>query len=137
MKYAIYQTNGKIVSLLTCREEDLQYNLPSNLFAIATDIQNDAGYYVRGGKVIEQPTQPSVHHVFNYGNSHWELSLDRAWEAVLLKRAGLLEATDWRMLRAMETGVSLSSGWLLYRQALRDITVQTDPMNIVWPQLPG
>jgi hypothetical protein len=48
-----------------------------------------------------------------------------------------LAATDWRVARANEMGVPLDPVWVEYRQALRDITEQSDPWNIEWPEEPG
>ncbi|MGG4054103.1 phage tail assembly chaperone [Delftia tsuruhatensis] len=40
-------------------------------------------------------------------------------------------------LRAQETGEPMPAPWLAYRQALRDITDQPDPLAIVWPTAPA
>jgi len=55
------------------------------------------------------------------------------WTAVRAHRDQLLANTDWLSLRAREQGVELDAVWVEYRQALRDITNQTDPAAIVWP----
>ena len=70
-------------------------------------------------------------------NTGRNLSVEKAWAAVRAERDRLLTATDWRLLRAAETGVPVEVEWLEYRQALRDITDQSDPFNIVWPVAPG
>lgn len=54
-----------------------------------------------------------------------------------VRRNALLAATDWRVARANESGVPLAQEWVDYRQALRDITDQTDPWNVQWPEEPG
>lgn len=66
-----------------------------------------------------------------------EPSLSVGWSEVRQRRNELLAATDWRSLRAQELGVPLDSAWIAYRQALRDITQQPDPHNIIWPQTPA
>lgn len=38
------------------------------------------------------------------------------------KRDRLLADSDWRVIKAQETGVPMSAEWATYRQALRDIT---------------
>ena len=58
------------------------------------------------------------------------------WNETRYLRDSLLAGTDWRLLRAAETGVPVTSDWLDYRQALRDITNTNDPQNIVWPTPP-
>jgi len=53
-----------------------------------------------------------------------------------IRRDALLAECDWVALRAIETGES-STGWLEYRQALRDITMQSGfPHDIAWPEVP-
>lgn len=52
-------------------------------------------------------------------------------------RDALLAACDWRVTRAIEQGQPLDPDWLLYRQALRDISEQAGfPDSIVWPTAP-
>ena len=38
------------------------------------------------------------------------------------RRDALLAETDWMVIKALESGESLSAEWATYRQALRDIT---------------
>lgn len=56
---------------------------------------------------------------------------------VRAERDARLAATDWRVLKATETGVALSQGWLDYRQDLRDVPDQTGfPSTVNWPSEP-
>ena len=57
---------------------------------------------------------------------------DRQWAAIRQQRDTLISATDWRVLPDQP----VSQPWISYRQALRDITLQADPFNIVWPVAP-
>ena len=47
---------------------------------------------------------------------------DRAMNDLRQKRDALLKASDWEVIKAKETGSTLSAGFKAYRQALRDIT---------------
>lgn len=62
-------------------------------------------------------------------------------ELVMLRLRGqrnrLLAESDWVVLRAADTGQPVPPEWLAYRQALRDITEQPDPLNIEWPVAPA
>jgi len=50
-------------------------------------------------------------------------------------RSILLQASDWTQLP--DVPQTLKDAWATYRQALRDITVQSGfPRNIVWPTQP-
>ena len=45
------------------------------------------------------------------------------------KRDNLLANSDWRVIKAQETGTPMSQAWVDYRQALRDITAHA---NFPW-----
>ena len=47
---------------------------------------------------------------------------DGAASRVRGKRDNLLSQSDWRVIKAQETGTPMSQAWVDYRQALRDIT---------------
>ena len=50
------------------------------------------------------------------------------------KRNGLLQSTDFEILKAYESGISVPDDLKTYRQQLRDIPSQEGfPLNIVWP----
>jgi len=53
----------------------------------------------------------------------YQAGLDaKAAEAVRKERDSLLADTDWRVIKAYETGANIPAEWEIYRQALRDIT---------------
>ena len=77
---------------------------------------------------------------FNMETLAWEMeapSEEQLWARVRYARDSLLADTDWMTVRAQETGEAMPQAWLDYRQALRDITLQEDPANIVWPEAPA
>ncbi|XVJ71817.1 MAG: hypothetical protein HEQ39_10090 [Rhizobacter sp.] len=55
---------------------------------------------------------------------------------VRAERDALLTASDWVVMRSADRGEPVPSEWLAYRQALRDVTQQADPLNIAWPSMP-
>lgn len=59
------------------------------------------------------------------------------WRAVRATRTPLLEYTDQVASRCFKAGVEWPADWKTYTQALRDITKQLDPLNVVWPVLPA
>jgi hypothetical protein len=61
---------------------------------------------------------------------------DFAWSRVRGDRNARLAASDWTQLPDCPLTNVQQAEWAVYRQALRDITNQTDPFNIVWPQEP-
>jgi len=59
------------------------------------------------------------------------------WGVIRAERNALLTRSDWWVTKAAETGAIISDDQHAYRQALRDITIQSDPFNIVWPAPPA
>ena len=86
---------------------------------------------------VPLPEQPSTHHVFNYTIKQWEdpRTAETEWPVVRAKRDQLLAQTDWVAARAYERGEPVPQNYVVYRQALRDITNQPNPFNITWPVL--
>lgn len=102
----------------------------------------------------EEVAQPQVNHTQNVEqrfalvNSKWtqvwnvvDASPDEIaqriadqWSDVRSDRNKLLASTDWTQI--YDAPVE-PLAWTGYRQALRDITTQTDPFNIIWPVAPG
>jgi len=64
--------------------------------------------------------------------------IERAWELVRLRRGSLLATSDWTdtLSAKQRLGEALYASWQVYRQALRDVTSQPDPLNIQWPIQP-
>jgi len=69
----------------------------------------------------------------------WELEpytqeqIDAQWDAVRAERNEKLAECDWTQLPDAPVD---RAAWATYRQELRDITLQPDPFNIVWPTPP-
>jgi hypothetical protein len=59
------------------------------------------------------------------------------WRDVRAERDRRLAACDWIVARSSERGEPVPLDWTVYRQALRDITDQPDPLAIRWPELPA
>ena len=55
------------------------------------------------------------------------------WRTIRLERDALLKKTDWTQVPDAPVD---QEAWKSYRQALRDITKQSDPFNIEWPVAP-
>jgi hypothetical protein len=63
-----------------------------------------------------------------------EANKNNRWNAIRTTRNGLLSSTDWTQLADSPVN---KAAWATYRQELRDITLQEDPLNIVWPIAPN
>jgi hypothetical protein len=63
--------------------------------------------------------------------------IPQQWIVVRGKRLLKLSASDWSVLPDVPLDPSVLAEWETYRQALRDVTDQSDPFNIVWPTPPA
>lgn len=60
--------------------------------------------------------------------------LAEAWRALRARRSQLLSASDWTQVPDAPVD---QAAWRAYRQALRDLPVNTtDPRNVEWPEAP-
>ncbi|KUE88873.1 hypothetical protein ASL20_09615 [Cupriavidus necator] len=65
-------------------------------------------------------------------------TLAQRMERARWRRDSLLRASDWVVVRSMETGVPVPQEWADYRQALRDITASSDWTDeATWPVPPA
>lgn len=62
---------------------------------------------------------------------------EQEWATVRGQRNTKLMQCDWTQLPDAPLSNIEMQQWATYRQALRDITTQTDPFAIVWPEAPG
>ena len=85
---------------------------------------------------IPLPPRPGFCWRFDYAALKWVVDESLAWADVRRQRDELLGACDWRILPDAPTSKTDFTAWLAYRQALRDITGQGDPLGIVWPEPP-
>jgi hypothetical protein len=63
------------------------------------------------------------------------LPAETVWPVIRARRDALLAPTDWTQLP--DVPLATKAAWAEYRQALRDVTTQPDPTNIVWPTPPS
>jgi hypothetical protein len=93
---------------------------------------------------ILAPEKPSLTpgQVLEWVNNEWvvrnanESEIEIKWQEVRDLRKSMLEDSDIVILRSYETGVPVPESVAIYRQALRDITLQENPFNINWPIKP-
>ncbi len=83
------------------------------------------------GKTIDPPPPPSAQELW----SAVRLEVTRRLQASDSVLATLLLPDSYPTLTASQKAAKVSA-WKVYRQQLRDITMQKDPANIVWPTQP-
>jgi hypothetical protein len=112
------------------------------------EVQEDAAYTLRGtnkyrfvdGQLIEsdQPQMPPQPWSVWQGDQWIDpRTPETQWVVVRSQRDELLAESDWVAIRAVDRGEPVPQDWAVYRQALRDITVQPDPFSITWPTPPA
>lgn len=132
MDFYLYDEAGQIVMTGSCPADMLHLQKQPGL-QLAIGKADCKTQFVSGVRLCSMPPRPSPNHTFDYQVKAWKLDEPKAWAAVRAERDRLLASTDWRLLRAAETGVQVEPEWLAYRQALRDVTKQGDPTAIEWP----
>lgn len=67
-----------------------------------------------------------------------EIAADTAARAAQMRaqRDQLLAASDWRVIKALELGLTLDADWAAYRQALRDLPQQVGFPDVEMPKDP-
>jgi hypothetical protein len=85
---------------------------------------------------VDMPASPGEYYEFSYDKKAWVFSAAAAWGNIRAERDRLIGKTDWRILADVNQSSEERRAWLVYRQALRDITLQADPLNIAWPVPP-
>ena len=63
------------------------------------------------------------------------ISDEDAWAIVRSMRNNELTASDWTQLPDSPLTPEIKAEWAVYRQALRDVTTQENPREIVWSDL--
>ena len=64
-----------------------------------------------------------------------EQVIQNKWNEIREIRTQMLKECDWTQLPDVKLSEQEKETWREYRQALRDITLQDDPFNIIWPTI--
>lgn len=59
------------------------------------------------------------------------------WSEIRSTRNTLLTESDWTQFQDSPITGSVLTDWQTYRQSLRDVTNQSDPYNVSWPNKPS
>lgn len=135
MKYTIFNTKtGQIYQSGNCSDEDYDLQLVPQGFS-KLPIESNINQYYQDGSLVDIPDSPGIAYIFNFVSKKWEIDLNAQTILVLAERNKLLQNSDWTQLT--DVPLSNKSQWTTYRQALRDITIQSGyPFNVIWPTKP-
>jgi len=149
--FILYDEYGEIKTTGSCEDSELILQDRPNLTLLETSkfVSFSDGYvsdneyiaYTEGQRALKN-NRPYYLAKWSNTSMSWEdlrstqEKLDQQWLSIKSQRNILLQDSDWRVVKASDTGVPISQNWKDYRQALRDITLQSDPFNITWPIAP-
>jgi hypothetical protein len=133
--YIVYiTTTGQIVRFGSCSENDYNLQAQDGESTLEGVVNSDS--YIENGIVTPIPPKPFPFYLFNYDTKQWYDPRTNETQRLLVRsqRKELLLESDWTQLP--DVPLATKEAWATYRQALRDITTQTDPFNITWPVKP-
>jgi hypothetical protein len=81
-------------------------------------------------------TKDGDDYVFIVDPAKVQAKLDAQWASVRAQQKQKLYESDWTC-SVTDYEVPNKADWVMYRQALRDVTTQSDPFAIVWPVKPS
>ena len=133
--FVAYTALGQIIQTGTCPKNQLIFQTVPDCSIIEGSARIGLDWVV-AGEIHPLPPKPSTHHVFDYEERVWidPRTESSEWAVVRIERDRRITETDWTQYQ--DTSLALKVYWAPYRQALRDITTQPDPFNIVWPEQP-
>jgi hypothetical protein len=137
MKFTIFNvTTGEIAKNVDCSESTILLQYDPLEYSHIPGEWDYFSTYIENGIPIQMPERPSEFHIFDYSIKEWvdPRTPDSEWLLVRQKRNQLLAECDWTQLP--DVPLPTKEIWAIYRQELRDITLQPDPFNIIWPEQP-
>jgi len=128
------------------------WNNISNLDALSPEQLSDLGWSGNEGVrfyPVEEATRPEFNPLYKINDPEYTIddinhkviqsysttpvSEETAWDIIRQQRNNKLYQSDWTQLEDAPLSADQKAEYRVYRQALRDITTQSDPFNIVWP----
>lgn len=149
MNYTFYNTQtGEITGAGSTNDIDSIVPNPGDASYLGQALDFYGFWFQGGNPIAYTPTQAASKrarppYIASWDNQTmaWvdQRTIDQVWETVRNQRNILLQACDWTDTVSAQTRLApeVLAQWQTYRQALRDVTKQTDPYNIVWPVPPA
>ena len=103
--------------------------VPGDGFSITGNIQTESEY--DANVIFETPSSKPAWSAVQ------PKMTDAQWGVVRTERTTKLNQSDWTQLGDVPITDAKLEQWQTYRQALRDITTQSDPDSITWPTSPA
>ena len=94
-------------------------------------IGNGSSFEITDDEVIE------IQLYREKSQSEIDSEINSLWVSVRQRRNIELKECDWTQIPDSPLSDEVKEQWKIYRQQLRDITLQNNPRNIDWPTPPG
>jgi hypothetical protein len=144
-KYACVQPNGIVAYTATLSDND---HIPQNptdgsvFVAVAQDTQDsvliNSYYNFEKNTFFALPEKLNEFYDFDYVTKDWVLNSEKLSANIRQQRDSLLFQSDWTQTLDAPLTEEKRAEWALYRQKLRDISLQDEfPLNIVWATPPS
>lgn len=136
----LYSHNGNFPTVLPDRIRLSNGMTRTDSSTFTTEEITDAGYME-----VSNPPSYDYPNVLEWVAGSWVVrapnnsDIMNQWTLIQAEAVRLLSQTDYKVLKAVESGIPLSTPWIDYRQALRDIynnVNNLDPFFINWPEQP-
>lgn len=141
MRYAIFEkSTGRIDRIIVAPTGVASASAscaPGEDFVAANAGETDASHYVQGFSLVAMPARPGEAFDWDWMARRWVENANRAWAQVRRKRNALLSESDWTQLPDAPLTAAEKTAWTAYREQLRSITNQPDPLAITWPKEPA
>jgi hypothetical protein len=133
---AKFNSDGEYIQSAVGSLYSVQFEDANRIYVSEVDLDFRLYYHdIETGQPILKPPQPTPNHTFNYTTKQWEPDPTLAANKAKAQRAQLLLDSDWTQLP--DVPLATKEAWAVYRQALRDITLQAGyPLAIDWPLAP-
>lgn len=130
-RYIYFNEIGRITST-----SEIKKNTDDKYIYEECEIDIGVTSYIDANQLVLFPIKPNIYCIFDYTIKQWvdPRTPETQWPIVRQERDQLLQASDYTQLP--DVPLTDKAAWATYRQALRDVTTQTDPFNIVWPVAP-
>jgi hypothetical protein len=112
----------------------LEYNV-----YIVIEVSKDNDYtknYTEGTPILVDGQYYQNWIITNATTEEIEYRINGQWSIIRIQRNQYLSECDWTQLSDSPLTSEKKEEWVTYRQELRDVTLQVDPFNIVFPSKP-
>jgi hypothetical protein len=137
MNYILYKLDtGEITRNISCPESMIESQLDAGE-AFIFGSADDEKQYISAGLIVNKSEKPDWFYDYNYQTHSWVANENKLTILILQQRNNLLINSDWTQIPNGPLTLERQEQWSVYRQQLRDITLQSGyPFNVVWPTQP-